>query len=324
MEKILLFSDSHIAPFREEKFETQERNFMERTIQFFANILEEKEKGVYGKMKEIVVDEKITLGISNGDLMESLATERGWKTSRDLQAAKKTREDLKKDLGIELEMNMGNHETGYILPLSTDDGGGVSSGSIENFLDITNRGDVYYSFVQAGFRFIFVPYFFTEKIAKNFDLARMKEIFLAKMEKDLSVSREPIAIFIHDPDSLMDERLLKLIRVNREKVKAIFFGHYHSWLNLFFSKILITIFNSSLLVPCRLILYFIFWIFSGRNKKIVRELGKHFRSRKSIPAIIKELEMILIPAPTGMFGIGGGFLVLEISDNGELGITSHS
>jgi hypothetical protein len=134
------------------------------------------------------------------------------------------------------------------------------------------------------------------------------------MRLDLRDSIEPIIIFIHDPDSLMDEKLLNLILQNKEKVKAIFYGHYHSQVNLFFAKVLVKIFNCWWLFFPRIMLNIIFWIASGRDMRIVRELGRYFHSRKNIPKLIKELDMVLIPAPTGMFGIGGGFLVLKLED----------
>ena len=142
------------------------------------------------------------------------------------------------------------------------------------------------------------------------------------MRQDIKNSVEPIIIFIHDPDSLMEVGLLEIIRSNRRKIDAIFYGHYHSEVNLFFAKIMVTIFNSWWLIIPRIFLSIIFWIVSGRNMRIVRELGKYFRSRKNIPKIIKELGAILIPAPTGMFGIGGGFLTLEIED-GNFQIKKH-
>lgn len=319
----ILLSDLHIAPFKKGKFQTQKKNFIEWIIQFFASILGEKELGIFELMQKISREEGISLGISNGDLMEATATERGWATEKDFLAAKKIISDLESELGIRLEMNMGNHETGYILPLSTDMDGGMSKQSIGNFLSLAKREDVYYSFLAEGFRFIFIPYFFTEKIAKDFDLAKMKEEFSKKMKLDLRNSVEPVIIFIHDPDSMMDENLSSEIWANREKIKAIFYGHYHSELNLFFAKILVKIFNYWWLVIPRLILNVVFWTVSGRNMRIVRELGKYFRSRKNIPDMIKALKMILIPAPTGMFGIGGGFLTLEIFSDGSFQIKRY-
>ena len=246
--------------------------------------------------------------------MESSATERGLATERDLEMAKKVLFDLENDLGTEFKLNLGNHESGYILPLSTDKDGGISRASIKNFLELAGRKDMYHSFVTEGFRFVFVPYLFTESNAKDFNLCKMKKKFLKKMRRDVETSLEPIVVFIHDPDSLTDSNLLEIIRSNREKIGGIFYGHYHSEFNLFFAKILVKIFNSWWLILPRIFLNIVFWIISGRNMRIVRELGKYFRSRKNIPKIIKELDAVLIPAPTGMFGIGGGFLTLEIED----------
>lgn len=321
---ILLFSDTHKTPFSTEKFKTQKKNFIEWIIQFFANVLQKKEKNIYEKMKKVVDERMIKVGISNGDLMESVATERGWATEKDATAVKEAVQELENSLNLKkFELNMGNHESGYILPLSTDNEGGISIGSVKNFLTVAKRDKLYHSFLLNGLRFIFVPYLFTEQVAKDFDLNKEREKFLKEMKKDISLSTEPVILFIHDPDSLMNEGLLNLIQTNRKKIKAMFFGHYHSKVNLFFSRMLIAVFNCWWLFPIKASATVFFWIISGRNTRIVRELDKYFKSRKNIPRIIKELEMVLIPAPTGMFGIGGGFLVLEISDNGKLEIIKY-
>ncbi|MFZ2192773.1 MAG: hypothetical protein WAV31_00855 [Candidatus Moraniibacteriota bacterium] len=319
----IFLSDLHIAPFKAEKFLTQKRNIIEMVIQFFAVFLQNKEKKLFEKMKKTIREEGISLGISNGDLMEASATERGLATERDLAMAKTVLSDLENDLGTKLKLNLGNHESGYILPLSTDEQGGISRASIRNFLCLAGRKELYYSFVAEGLKFIFVPYLFTEKEAKDFNIGRMKKSFMKKMRQDIKNSVEPVIIFIHDPDSLMDKNLLDVIRSNREKIKEILYGHYHSSVNLFFAKLMIKIFNTWWLIFPRIILDIIFWFFSGRSMRIVRELGKYFRSRKNIPKIIEELGAILIPAPTGMFGIGGGFLILEVFDDGNIKIEKY-
>jgi hypothetical protein len=147
----ILLSDLHIAPFRAEKFKTQKRNFIESLIHFFAVKLQKKEKKLFEKMKEIIKAEKISVGISNGDLMESSATERGWAKVEDFQMAKKVIGKLEEDLGVRLEMNMGNHESGYILPLSTDEDGGISKESMRNFLLVAGREELYRTFVAEDF-----------------------------------------------------------------------------------------------------------------------------------------------------------------------------
>jgi hypothetical protein len=267
-------------------------------------------------MKKIIKEKNIPIGICNGDLMESVATERGLATERDLKMVKKILAILESKLGIKIILNMGNHESGYVLPLSTDEDGGVSEKSIKNFLKLTGRDDIYYSFVDENreFRFILIPYILTEEFAKNCNLLQIKKEFKRKLRQDLKNSSQPVIIFMHDPDSLMDQELLEIIRSNQKKIEAIFYGHYHSKISLLFLKIMVNTFNLWWLILPRVFLNIIFWIISGRDMKIARELGKYFRSRKNIPEIIKELNMTLVPAPTGMFGFGGGFMVLEVKD----------
>jgi hypothetical protein len=62
----------------------------------------------------------------------------------------------------------------------------------------------------------------------------------------------------------------------------------------------------------------VFLKLAGGDKEIVRKLGEYFCKRKNIPGIIKELNAILIPAPSGTFGIGGGYFYTLDCETGIL------
>jgi len=309
----IILSDLHSAPFRGEKFLTQKKNFIEIIIQYFAKKFEgkDKEEKMFNKIRKIIKRENIKKGYFNGDFMEARRTERGMNTSEDLNMACRLRDYLLQKLGLEKgEFNLGNHESGYDLPLGTDSEKGINRKAIDNFLLFAGRQELYYSFCEDGFRFIFIPYIFSEDKATDFNLKAEKRKFIVKMKKDLSKNM-PTILLVHDPDSFDDAKLVRVIQKNRDKIKFIFYGHYHSWINLAGMKILIAIYTDKWLYPVRQILDKIFLKLAKGDERIVDEMGKYFRKRKNIPALIKELGAILTPAPTGTFGIGGGYLVLD-------------
>lgn len=318
----LATSDLHKQPFKKEKFKSQKKNFIETAIQFLAKIFSYKEKRMYQLMAKVCREEKVDVGIINGDFMESLRTERGLETQRDLETAFWEKRQMELLLGVDLMLNAGNHELGYILPLSTDEEGGISKASINNFLRLAERDELYYSFVAEGFRIIFIPYLFTEEKAKDFDIELEKDKFLGKLEGDL-LSDKPVILLIHDPDSLDDKGLFYLIDKNRKNIKLIFCGHYHSEINLSFTKILIKIFNSEKLWAIRWIFKKAVWLASSRNDLLVQRVEEYFQKRKNIPSLIDEFNIKIIPAPGGMYGIGGGFFVLDLHSDGTYSIEKH-
>lgn len=318
-------SDQHIQPFKAEKFKTQRRNFVEILIQKFTEFFGGRTEKMYQLMADVIKAEKISIGIFNGDFMESSATERGLYTERDLEVVRHMLATEKAKLGLEeIQLNMGNHESGYNLPLSTDPQCGISKKSVENFLALTERDNLYYSFKLDGYTIIFVPYIFSEDTARDFDLQKEKDDFLLKFQSELE-SSDRVILFVHDPDSFDDKQLIKLVRENRQAIKMIFYGHYHSWINLFFTKLLILIYTRWFLIFPRWFFFNpIIWLAAGRDKEKIGKISKYFRKRRNIPRIIKELDAILIPAPGGMYGIGGGFYVINLSDNGSYRIEKHS
>lgn len=320
----LLCSDPHEQPFKGEKFKTQKRNIIERIIQHFADKAEEKKKQIFEQMKETIIRESIDSMLINGDFFEPTATERGMKENRDLEAAKKLKSVWSTQLAIaeeNLEFNGGNHELGYKLPLGTDPLAGIYLKSMENFLSFVNQQEIYHSFVFAGFRIILIPYIFSEEVAVDFNLQEVKDKFLGKMRQDLENS-ERVIIFLHDPDSLDDQNLVDLMRMSREKIEGVFFGHYHAKINFLFAQVLMKIYTRFWLIIPRLIFNFLILI-AFRERGKIKAIGDYFRRRRNIPSLVREFNAVLIPAPAGFFGVGGGFLILDLFEDGSVKIEKH-
>lgn len=306
----ILLSDLHKQPFKAEKFLTQKRNFIENIIQFFAG-KEDKLPAVFERMREVIKRENIAIGLINGDFAEAWATERGMYTQRDYEVIKALFEETKVYLSLDvLKLNGGNHEFGYNLPLSTDKECGIRWASVKNFLRLVGKDDLYQSLMLGSYRAILVPYLFSEEKAYDFNLDFVKEKFLLQMKIDLKKS-DQVMLFLHDPDSLDDEGLMELVCEYQEKIKFIFFGHYHSKANLIGAQIMIAIYNWPLLKPFKWFVNFAIFVLTKGDRNIVKKMGPYFQKRKNIPRLIKELGAILIPAPMGMFGIGGGFKVFD-------------
>lgn len=311
MGKIILLSDFHEAPFKEVKFESQERSFGEDIIQILSGL--KKKRRVFKKMVQLVKMTEFVSAIHNGDLIESRCTERGMKEVDDLEAVIKAIISLERALKCKVKCNIGNHETGYReLPLVTDSRAGISKKSISNALKALERDNLYHSFEEKGYLFVFLPYIFMEKEAVDFDVGEEKQCLLDKLKKDLERDL-PVILFLHDPDALCHQPLSDLMRANRKNIKKVFCGHYHAQETVMIFNLLITIFKSFCFAW---VMGLISWLLliAFKNLRMVFEIRKYFFSRRRLPALMKEFDVIVIPAPGGMMGIGGGFLVLDLED----------
>jgi predicted phosphodiesterase len=317
----ILLSDIHEQPFREEKFKTQKKDWIESFIQFFAD---KKREEPIEKIKRIIEEQEVDVVVTNGDLSESSATERGMNSERDFDASIKVLTKWSEKLKKKIRINGGNHEFGYDLPLSSDPQAGIRRESVSNFLKLAGWDSIYHSeLLDDGYKIIFVPYIFSEESAYDFDIKDLQKIFLLSMEQDLKANSHPAILFIHDPDSFDHEGLTNLIRDYKNHIKIIFYGHYHSWVNLLGAKILIAIFNKWWLIAIRPIISTIFYFLSKRDVVRTKKVKVYFQKRKNVPKLIKEFGAILIPAPNGMFGIGGGFLTLDLRSDGSYKIEKH-
>lgn len=108
----------------------------------------------------------------------------------------------------------------------------------------------------------------------------------------------------------MDEKLTELLREHKQKISLIFCGHYHADFTKLVNKVLINIFSWKpllpLLVVTRMILNILF------SNKVSSNVEKYYKKRTKIPALLTEFGVRIIPAPGGMMGFGGGFLILDL------------
>jgi len=307
---ILLTSDWHNAPFAGVKFQSQKKNLGELLIQWLGG---RGKNAILRRMKEVIRLERIKTVVNNGDLQEGSFNERGLSSESDLTSAKKTVQLFERETDSRMMINIGNHESGYhqlTLPLATDPKGGASVSSVNNALKLIGKPSPYYSVAVDDYRFIFIPYLMTEKIGKDFDIEKMKAEILCELQSDLSDTAGRVIVFIHDPDSLADDRLSGLIRKYRDRIDMIFFGHCHAEFSVLINKWLARIFSWKRLFPFRMMLRLVLnLVFDSDISKRVQE---YYLERLEVSALIDEFGAKLIPAPDGMMGFGGGFLVLDL------------
>lgn len=308
---VLLTSDWHKTPFKQEKFKTQKPNLIEKIIIWLTSS-KEKLVRIFEWMAEVIREEKIDLVVNNGDTMENPQNERGLITQEGISAAKQIRHDFCGKNHVRMEINAGNHCLGYRLPLSTDPEGGMSLASIKGFEELTGGKSLCHSFTYQGYRFVLIPFGMAQQSAVDFDIEGFKDDIIYDLAENFGgFNRKPVFLFLHDPEALSDDHLYRVIRDNRGKIAHIFCGHWHAAWAFWINWLLIKIFNKWWLYPADLFIRSIIILLS-KSFRIAREVKRDFRRFEDVPARMQELGVTIIPAPLGMLGFGGGFLTLNL------------
>lgn len=312
---ILLTSDWHKIPFKEDKFKTQKPNLIEKIIIWLTGS-KDKLSQVFERIAEVIHEKDIDLVINDGDMMENPQNERGLAMREGINAAKDIKRTFCGKTHVHMKINAGNHELGYRLPLSTDPEGGMSIASIAGFQELAGIGDdstICQSFTYGGCKFILFPFGLMQESAKDFDI----EEFKANILRDLTENfmglndHKPILLFLHDPEALVNEELYQLIKRYQTRIARIFCGHWHATWAYWPNWLLINIFSHWWLYPVDLIVRCLIAMLT-KSFRIPREIKRDFRRFKNVPARMRELEIAIIPAPLGMLGFGGGFLTLNL------------
>jgi predicted MPP superfamily phosphohydrolase len=205
----------------------------------------------------------------------------------------------------------GGHEIGYILPLSTDPLGGPSAKSINAFQ--RHFDDLFYSFNLLNYKVVvlssdleLLPSDSSEELKLLQDIQRS---FCAK---ELNHTDQPIILMIHDPDALAT--LWPILKDHTHIIAKTFCGHQHAkWVNKLYPKLCVIASSKLLAWPLQKIFDLLF-------PKKAKAVWKYFQDNKGNAKIWHKLNLEIIPAPNGMFGIGGGFLIADLKPDG---ITVH-
>lgn len=290
MKRILLISDLHFLSVPVGKQEGQGnkawQRLMEKTI-FDSFKRKNLKKILPALLLKIMQKGPFEAVIVNGDLMESRFNERGMILEGDCLAMKSILEKLglKSGLSERIYVSPGDHELGYRLALSSDPEGGMSLKSLDNFRKTV--GPLWQSFKIGKVNFLLLC---SSLMIQNFDQLGKDE------QNSLKSLREEQKKFT-----------LEFLRSTKVKDKTLVFLHDPDAMKVFDSyaqeagaeKFSIKIFGGHL------------------HASFVSVIYKLNREKR---ALFEKYETTVVPAPGGVLGFGGGFLILELSDDGHMEI----
>lgn len=312
----LLFSDAHYMVVPPNQQKGQVKTGIGRIIEFFIGIWKRKNNALFEKAIS-----KISLyrsGIFLGDLVECIYNERGMITTIDMQVINR----LKKQLKMVQVFVPGDHELGYILPLSLDPKGGMSQRSAFNFM--REMGRIYDYFYIRNFHFLFLcSSLFTQDLGllpvNDYkwlkDMKKMQERFILDMLKTIPPT-DNIFVFLHDPDALYEfDKLISRNCLDDLKMTA-FCGHLHSEGSLKDYEKLGRIANAQ--SPKEKLYQWFFERFEKGRKVLAWSQKNLLRV-----ALFKKYNLHVVPALGGMMGKGGGYKVLNLYADSSFDVSRY-
>ena len=243
-----------------------------------------------------------------GDMVTGYG-ERGLTGPTSLENVKKFKATLDNYfLGTPRQFMAGGHELGYVLPLSTDPEGGPTEKSIQIFEE--NFNQLYYTYSEGRYKFVVLSSDLemmsggTESMIKRQKLQR--EFY--KDEITYTGPEQKVVLMIHDPNALAP--MFNFLEPNLDKIEKTFSGHLHAqWATQLFPN-LCTLASSQLLeLPLKP-------LFDKYFPGKADEVWAYYSQYRNINKIWKSVKLVTIPAPGGIGGIGGGFLLADLKPEG--------
>lgn len=206
----------------------------------------------------------------------------------------------------------GGHELGYRLPLSWDiPEGGLNERAIEVFESEFN--ELFYTVDKGQYKFIVLSsgLELTEGEPHITDKIKTKKKEQAEFYKDEITYIEPgrkVVLMLHDPDAL--RQMFDFLGKNLDKIEKTFTGHNHAqWVNKIYPYLCKVASLRALQMPLEKIIN---RQFPGKGKLVL----DYFKANKENNKIWKAVKLMIIPAPGGMMGKGGGFLIADLKEKG--------
>ncbi|GEM_PF-4899237 len=317
MGKIAISSDWHNKPFGQVKFETQRWS----TLEWFISSLRSKKEAVDKMIDFLLKNKKIKTLILGGDFQENTSSERGMVEVADVTEMEHVLYFLTQMTKIDVELNAGNNELGYDLPLSSDECAGISEESIANFLKVAKRETLFHAFSIDGKRFILIPYLFSEETNLCW-VKQLQDELLVQLQIELHNQEQQVVLIMHDFDSLMNESLACLVgdSYDKGKIKKVFCGHNHARWGFVMNQLLIRLSTNGWLFPLYAVLS-PFLMLGGailhKDWMLFEKIRKYYASKRLVVKMARRLRPVTIPAPDGLFGLGGGLLIYD-TQTGEV------
>jgi len=197
----------------------------------------------------------------------------------------------------------GNHELGYCYPWSPDRQGALNEEAIALFESKLNK--VFFTVDEDQYKFLVISSDLelvdqstkdvTDKILKK---QKEQREYYQDVLNELSEDQK-IVLLLHDPDAL--KPMFKYLEKHLPKLEKTFAGHHHAMWHR------------------RLLEYSYKLTEKIDTKKLARVLPyspQYLSANKENWRIWQQCKLITIPAPGGLGGIGGGFLVAHLNPEG--------
>ncbi|MDX9912953.1 MAG: metallophosphoesterase, partial [Candidatus Moranbacteria bacterium] len=245
---------------------------------------------------------KFDLQIINGDVIESEYNERGMIVELDCLALRDVLYSIPSGVGLrETYVVPGDHELGYRLALSTDPKGGISGESLDSFFHVI--GPLWQTFVAGGIHFITLSSSLMMQKLDHLPLKEQSEIKDFRLKQEVFIQRtleqipegKTVFVFLHDPDAIskFDEYIRDYYYMHNKNIK-VFCGHMHAEWSL---DVYRKLGNMAL---------------SKRANLLPGKIHKWAKGNRSRLKLFEKYQLQIVPAPGGMMGLGGGFLILTI------------
>ena len=202
----------------------------------------------------------------------------------------------------------GGHELGYVLPLSTDPEGGPSEKSIEIFEG--NFNELFYTFEDGKYKFVVLSSDLELLRGGTDEMLRKKreQREFYKDEMTYKLPDQKVVLMLHDPDALAS--MFPFLKNNLGELERTFSGHQHAqWVNKIYPQICQVASSKIMAKPLKAIFN---KMFPGKAEAV----WKYFQDNKDNASIWNAVKLSIIPAPGGMMGVGGGFLVADLNEEG--------
>lgn len=202
----------------------------------------------------------------------------------------------------------GGHEIGYALPLSTDPEGGPSEKSIQMFEE--NFNQLFYTFSEGRYKFVVLSSDLILLASDSTSLQKRKALQEEFYKDEITYTHpeQKIVLMLHDPDALAP--MFDFLGEHLDNIERTFSGHQHAqWVNTIYPHLCAAASSRVLALPLNPLFNA---FFPGKADAV----WEYFRKNKDNAAIWSAVKLSVIPAPGGMMGVGGGFLVADLKEDG--------
>ncbi|HHE45726.1 MAG TPA: hypothetical protein ENL05_00025 [Candidatus Moranbacteria bacterium] len=173
-----------------------------------------------------------------------------------------------------------------------------------------NFNQLFYTFSEGKYKFIVLSSDL-EMLKKGTEPLMKRKKIQEEFYKDEITYTQPeqkVVLMLHDPDALVP--MFSFLGKNLDKIEKTFSGHQHAqWVNKIYPHLCKMASSRVLELPLKPLFN---KFFPGKANAV----WEYFRQNKENANIWKSVKLSIIPAPGGMLGIGGGFLIADLKENG--------